>query len=290
MKQFDNFVNRPRRSCLYTPANNGKAMEKARHLPFDAIIFDLEDAVDPDQKSVARDMAAQHYLQGGYGNREIIIRINAIDSLWGKDDLTMINHIKPDAILLPKVNCANDIYEIDALLDDDIALWVMIETPLAILNIHEIAKASIDTKLSTFVIGTNDLAKEMRAYMSADRHAFAYALGATIMAARAYGLIAIDGVYNDFKNTSGLESECNQGRILGFDGKSLIHPAQIEIANRIFAPNAQEVQWALAIIEAFSLPENKSKGVINIDGKMTERLHFEEAKRIIALHSMIDCL
>lgn len=278
---------KPRRSCLYSPGINVKAMEKAKSLPADVVIFDLEDAVAPELKSSARDMIANQINIGGYGKREVVIRINDLNSPWGKDDLDMANRINPDAILVPKIKSAADIGTIDALLNDGIALWVMIETPMAILNITEIAAMAQTTKLSAFIIGTNDLAKEMRARMTPDRIAFQQSLGMTILAARSYDLIAIDGVYNDFQNQAGLEEECRQGQIMGFDGKSLIHPAQIDTANQIFAPNEDELVHAQAIITAFALPENSNKGVIKVDGKMTEILHLEQAKRTIAIHDAI---
>lgn len=280
--------NRPRRSCLYSPAINDKAMEKAKSLLADVVIFDLEDAVAPEYKAQARKMLADQISAGGYGNREMVVRINNLNSPWGNDDLEMVNTIKPDAILVPKITCANDVMAIDAQLNDDIALWVMIETPQSILNISEIGAASKATKLSAFIVGTNDLAKDMRAIITPDRAAFQHALSMTLLAARAHDVIAIDGVYNDFQDLVGLGNECRQGQIMGFDGKSLIHPAQIETANRIFAPGEEEVALARAIIAAFALSENHGKGVIKVDGKMTEILHLEQAKRLISMYEMIN--
>ncbi len=282
------FDHRPRRSCLYTPGINHKAMEKGKSLAADIIMLDLEDAVAPELKDEARNLVANIVSEKPYGKREIIIRMNEVSSPWAKDDLTMINAVKPDGALVPKVQTAQDIFDIDARLDDGIALWVMIEMPLAILNIQDIAAASQSTKLAGFIIGTNDLAKEYRATATPDRAAFQHALSVTLIAARAYNLIAIDGVYNDIQNASGLEDECRQGQIMGYDGKTLIHPNQIDITNRIFSPAIDDIEKARAIVAAFELPENRNKGVIKVDGKMTELLHLVEAKRLIAMHDAIN--
>ncbi len=281
------FAFKPRRSCLYTPGINGKAMEKGKSLPADIIMLDLEDAVAPDLKEEARNLVANMVREKPYGKREVIIRMNEVSSPWAKDDLAMINEVKPDGALIPKVQTAQDIFDINAQLDDGIALWVMIEMPLAILNIQEIAAASLSTKLAGFIIGTNDLAKEFRATATPDRAAFQHALSVTLTAARAYDLIAIDGVYNDIQNASGLEDECRQGQIMGYDGKTLIHPSQIDIANRIFAPAIDDIEKARSIVAAFELPENRNKGVIKVDGKMTELLHLTEAKRLITMYEAI---
>ena len=256
-------------------------------LPVDVVMLDLEDAVAPDLKSEARYNIEQILSSNPFGNRETIVRINALETSWGKDDLAIVNLIKPDGVLVPKVETADDIIAIDGLLGEGIALWVMIEMPLAILNIQEIAAASSSTKLAGFVLGTNDLAKEMRATATPDRAAFMHALNVSLIAARAYGLIAIDGVYNDIKNEAGLAAECRQGQILGFDGKTLIHPTQIEVANSIYSPSDDEIAQAQDIIAAFDLPENQGKGVIKVNGKMTEILHLEQAKRLIAVHNAI---
>ncbi len=282
------FDHRPRRSCLYTPGINHKAMEKGKSLAADIIMLDLEDAVAPELKDEARNLVANIVSEKPYGKREIIIRMNEVSSPWANDDLTMINAVKPDGALVPKVQTAQDIFDIDERLDDGIALWVMIEMPLAILNIQDIAAASQSTKLAGFIIGTNDLAKEYRATATPNRAAFQHALSVTLIAARAYNLIAIDGVYNDIQNASGLEDECRQGQIMGYDGKTLIHPNQIDITNRIFSPAIDDIEKARAIVAAFELPENRNKGVIKVDGKMTELLHLVEAKRLIAMHDAIN--
>lgn len=286
---------RPRRSCLYMPGANTRALEKAREIPADTLILDLEDAVAPEAKEEARAAILAAVSQGGYGKREIVIRMNGLDTPWGHEDLRAIATSGAHAVLAPKVTGHRDIECLSQLLKeagapDTMALWVMIETPLAILNIQEIAAARKSTQLTTFVMGTNDLAKEYRARMTADRLAFQAALQLTIAAARAYGLTAIDGVYNDIKNESGFRDECEQGRDLGFDGKTLIHPSQVDEANRIFAPSPHDVEQAKAVIEAFADPANAGKGVLKVNGKMTELLHLEEARRVVEMDEAIRAL
>lgn len=286
---------RPRRSCLYMPGANTRALEKAREIPADTLILDLEDAVAPEAKEEARAAILAAVSQGGYGKREIVIRMNGLDTPWGHEDLKAIATSGAHAVLAPKVTGHRDIERLSQLLKeagapDTMALWVMIETPLAILNIQEIAAARKSTHLTTFVMGTNDLAKEYRARMTADRLAFQAALQLTIAAARAYGLTAIDGVYNDIKNENGFRDECEQGRDLGFDGKTLIHPSQVDEANRIFAPSPHDVEQAKAVIEAFADPANAGKGVLKVNGKMTELLHLEEARRVVEMDEAIRAL
>lgn len=286
---------RPRRSCLYMPGANTRALEKARELPADTLILDLEDAVAPEAKEEARAAILAAVKAGGYGQREIVIRMNGLDTPWGHDDLRAIATSGAHAVLAPKVTSPRDIERLSTLLKEagapeTMALWVMIETPLAILSIKDIAAASIGTHLTTFVMGTNDLAKEYRARMTPDRLAFQTALQLSVAAARAYGLTAIDGVYNDIKNESGFRDECEQGRDLGFDGKTLIHPSQLEEANRIFAPSPHDVEQAKAVIEAFADPANAGKGVLKVNGKMTELLHLEEARRVVEMDNAIRAL
>ena len=286
---------RPRRSCLYMPGANTRALEKARELPADTLILDLEDAVAPEAKEEARAAILAAVKAGGYGQREIVIRMNGLDTPWGHDDLRAIATSGAHAVLAPKVTGPRDIERLSTLLKEagapeTMALWVMIETPLAILSIKDIAAASIGTHLTTFVMGTNDLAKEYRARMTPDRLAFQTALQLSVAAARAYGLTAIDGVYNDIKNESGFRDECEQGRDLGFDGKTLIHPSQLEEANRIFAPSPHDVEQAKAVIEAFADPANAGKGVLKVNGKMTELLHLEEARRVVEMDNAIRAL
>jgi citrate lyase subunit beta/citryl-CoA lyase len=274
------------------PGANQRALEKARSLAADVLILDLEDAVSPELKDEARDNIARAVAAGGYGAREVIIRCNGLDTEWGARDLAMAVAAAPDGVLLPKVTCAGDIEAIDQALTNagappSLALWSMIEMPLAILNIRAIAAASQGTRLAGFVMGLNDLAKEMAAIPTPDRRAFQVALGLTLAAARAYGLAALDAVFNDIADEQGLAAECEQGRVLGFDGKSLIHPAQLATANRVYSPDPGDVAHARAVIEAFALPENQGKGVIKVDGRMTELLHLEQARRLVAISEAI---
>ncbi len=276
---------RPRRSCLYMPASNERALEKAKTLPADTIIFDLEDAVAPDAKDQARSNACAAIYNEEYGSRELVVRVNGMDTPWFEKDMERVCANSPDAVLIPKVQTAKDIYDLAVRMDKDgakpeVALWVMIEMPLAILNIAEIAALAKHSRLTTFVMGFNDLAKEMRAEQ--DRLLFTPAMAQTIMAARAYGMNVIDSVYNDFNDPDGLKQECEQARKFGFDGKTLIHPAQIDIANIVFAPSDEKIAEARAIVTAFADPENAGKGVITIDGKMTEILHLRQAEQTIA--------
>ncbi len=283
---------RPRRSCLYVPGANARALEKAKSLPADAVILDLEDAVAPGAKSDAREAILDAVGDRAYGAREVVIRVNGFETAWGRDDLEMAASAGVDGVLVPKITRGKDVRAINRFLNDagaspELGLWVMIETPLAILNIKKIAKASAKTRLTGFVMGTNDLAKELNAGPTPDRVAFLFSLSAALAAARAYRLAAIDGVYNDISNDTGLSTECEQGRVLGFDGKTLIHPSQIETANRIFSPSEAELSHARDVVEAFALPENRGKGVISLDGQMVELLHLEQAERLIAIDDAI---
>ena len=283
---------RPRRSCLYVPGANARAMEKAQSLPADAVILDLEDAVAPDAKAGARDAVLHAVGDRAYGAREVVIRVNALETEWGRDDLNMAASAGVDAVLVPKIARGKDVRAINRFLNDagaspDLGLWVMIETPLAVLNIRKIAKVSAKTRLTGFVMGTNDLAKELNAEPTPDRLAFLLSLSAALAAARAYGLAVIDGVYNDINNNAGLSAECRQGRVLGFDGKSLIHPAQIETANRFFSPSEAELSHARDVVAAFARTENRGKGVISLNGQMVELLHLQQAERLIAIDDAI---
>lgn len=286
-------AHRPRRSCLYMPGANPRALEKAKSLPADTLIFDLEDAVAPEAKLEARDTACAAVNGGGYGPREIVIRINGLDTEWGLDDLKAAVAAGPNAILAPKVIDGGDIDRLNDAMSragapDDMGLWVMIEMPKAILNIQDIAEAVGRTRLTAFVMGTNDLAKELRGVNDAPvRTAFQTALGLSVAAARAYDLLAIDGVFNGIGDDEGLEAESLQGRLMGFDGKTLIHPSQLEAANRIFAPAEADVDQAKAVIDAFADRANAGKGVIKVNGKMTELLHLEEAERTVAVAEAI---
>jgi citrate lyase subunit beta/citryl-CoA lyase len=282
---------RPRRSVLYMPGSNARALEKAKSLPADALILDLEDAVAPDAKAAARDQVCAAVKAGGYVHRELVIRINALDTPWGMADLAAAASAAPDAVLLPKPGAGGDIVRaVEALsragAPDRTRLWAMVETPIAILNLREIASAS--PRLACLVMGTNDLVKETRADLSANRRPALYWLSATVTAARAFGLDALDGVYNNFKDAEGFRSECVHGRRLGFDGKTLIHPDQVAVANEVFAPPEAEVAWAKKIIAAFELRESKGKGVITVDGRMVELLHAEMARRTVAIAEAIE--
>ncbi|MEO1708280.1 MAG: CoA ester lyase [Pseudomonadota bacterium] len=284
---------RPRRSCLYMPGANARALEKAKSLAADCVIFDLEDAVAPEAKAEARDLVTEAVKAGGYGKREIVIRVNGLDTEWGLDDMAAAVAAGPDAILAPKVIDGGDIDRLNDAMSragapEDMGLWVMIEMPKAILNIQEIAEAVGRTRLTAFVMGTNDLAKELRAVNDPPvRTAFQTSLGLTVAAARAYDLLAIDGVFNGIGDEGGLEAESVQGRLMGFDGKTLIHPSQIDVANTVFAPADEDVTQAEAVIAAFADPENAGKGVLKVNGKMTELLHLEEARRTVAVAEAI---
>jgi len=283
---------RPRRSVLYMPGSNARALEKARSLPADALILDLEDAVGPDQKTQAREQVTAAVKGGGYGPRELIIRVNGLDTPWGMDDLTAAVAAAPDAILVPKVSTAADVERVDAAMrgaPEKVRLWAMMETPLGILNARDIAAAAKapGSRLACLVLGTNDLVKETRAELDQTRTAALYWLSAALTAGRAFGLDVLDGVWNNFKDLDGYARECRQGRQLGFDGKTLIHPDQVALANETFKPTDGEAQWSRRIIAAFDEPQNKGKGVITLDGRMVELLHAEAARRVVAIAEAI---
>jgi citrate lyase subunit beta/citryl-CoA lyase len=285
---------RPRRSVLYMPGSNARAIEKARSLPADAIILDLEDSVAPQSKPAARRQVADAVKAGGFGPREVVVRINGLDTEWWLDDLLAITHAKPDAILLPKISKPeqfDDVIErfIDVRSDHKVRIWAMMETPLAMLHAGQIAAAALDPeiRLTAFVMGTNDLAKDTRAKLLAGRAAMLPWLMTCVAAARAYGVDIIDGVYNDLGNAEGFVRECAQARDLGFDGKTLVHPNQIEPCNSAFSPTPEEVAQAHKVIAAFDLPENAGKGVVALDGRMVERLHADMARRTVAIAAAI---
>ena len=286
---------RPRRSALYMPGSKERALEKAKSLPADCVLLDLEDAVAPDAKQGARDQVCRAVKEGGYGKREVVIRVNGLATEWGEADLASAAAAQPDAILLPKVQAPEDLTRVRGRLDANgaapgIALWAMMETPLAILNAQAIAAAAADASaypLRVFVMGTNDLAKETGAALVTDREPMLAWLSTCIAAARAYGLDIIDGVYNDFRDEDGLRRECEQGRLLGMDGKTLIHPGQVAPCNEIFSPTGEDVAWAKQVIAAFAEPENKGKGAITVEGRMVELLHAEMAKRTVAIADAI---
>ena len=284
---------RPRRSVLYMPGSNARALEKAKTLLADTLILDLEDAVAPSAKSQARDQVCAAVKQGGYGKRELVIRINGLDSDWSATDLVAAAKAGPHAILVPKVSEPEDIEAVSKALDkagapEDMRIWVMMETPLAMLNARKIAKSARKyPRFECMVMGTNDLAKETGAGLGAARFAMMAWLMTCVAAARAYGLVIVDGVWNDFKDEAGCKAECEQGRMMGMDGKTLIHPDQIAPANAAFAPSDQEVATAREIIAAFELPENQGQGAINLNGRMVELLHCEMAQKTVDLHEAI---
>jgi citrate lyase subunit beta / citryl-CoA lyase len=285
---------RPRRSPLFMPGSNARALEKARNLPADVIILDLEDSVAPDAKGLARDQIAQAIAAKGFGKREVWVRTNSLDSAWWADDSAMAGQAKPDGILVPKVSSVEDLKAIGDRLaavhaDPSIKVWAMIETARAVLDADKLAGASRDpkTRLAGFVFGPNDIARETRILMRPGRAAMIPMMTHCILATRAYGLEIFDGPYSDFSNVDGFGQECTQGRDLGFDGKTLIHPGQIEACNAIFTPPEEEIAQARKIIAAFELPENASRGAIRLDGQMVERLHAEMARRTIAIADAI---
>jgi citrate lyase subunit beta/citryl-CoA lyase len=287
---------RPRRSVLYMPGSNARAIEKARTLPADCIVLDLEDSVAPATKPEARAQACAAVKAGGFGHREVVVRINGLDTAWWRDDMAAAVAVKSDAILVPKVSSPAQLETIAERLADlhaepRIEVWAMMETPLATLNAAAIAAAKNGrTRLSAFVMGTNDLAKDTRARIAPGREALRPWLMTCVAAARAYGLDIIDGVYNDLADRDGFARECTEARDMGFDGKTLIHPNQIAAANAAFAPSAEEVAQARAIIAAFDLPENEDKGVIALEGRMVERLHAEMARRTVAIAEAIEAM
>ena len=285
---------RPRRSVLYMPGSNARAIEKAKTLPCDGVILDLEDSVAPDAKESARAQIVAAVKAGGFGKREVFVRVNGVDTTWHADDLSAAAHAAPDAILVPKISSAETLELIGRRLLDmgtphKTRVWAMIETPLAIFNILSIAAEARDSeaRLSGFVLGTNDLAKETRARLVPGRAPMLPWLSQCVLAARHYGIDVLDGVYNDIGNADGFVAECRQGVEFGFDGKTLIHPNQIEPCNAAFSPSADEVAQARKMIAVFELPENKGKGVVSIDGRMVERLHAEMARRTVAIAEAI---
>jgi len=278
-------IYRPRRSALYMPAANPRALEKARTLDADVLIFDLEDSVAPEAKHEGRDHLAAAMLQGGYDPREIVIRINHLTTPWGVDDLAMAARLQPAAVLVPKVNGAADLVPIREALPAEIAIWAMIETPHSLFNLMEIAGAGLG--LSCLIMGTNDLVKEMCGEHMAGRANLISALSLAVWAARAQDLTILDGVYNAIDDAEGFAAECAQGVAFGFDGKTLIHPSQLLEANRLFAPSAEAVAQARDVIDAFNAPENQGKGVLRVNGQMAELLHRDTALRLVALDTAI---
>ncbi len=284
---------RPRRSALYMPGANDKALEKAKGLPTDAIIFDTEDSVAPDMKEVAREKVAAAVTSGEYGRRELTIRVNSIETQWHEADVRSAAAAGPAGIVVPKINSAADVASVERLLEsagapDHTTIWAMLETPAAIENAVEIATAS--ERLTVLIMGTNDLAKELRAGLVPGRHPLLWGLARCVNAARFADKVILDGVYNDVRNPEGFLVEATQGAEMGFDGKTLVHPTQVEPANEAFAPSADEVEYSRRVIEAFEEGVAAGKGVVTVDGKMIENLHVDNARRAIAVDDAIKAL
>lgn len=284
---------RPRRSALFMPGSNPRALEKARELPCDVVIMDLEDAVAPDAKERARETVAGALLAGGYGGRELVLRVNGLESAWGYGDLAFAAGQPVDAVLLPKVESADTVRRAEAVLaahgaPETLALWCMMETPRGVLAATEIAAAS--PRLAALVMGTSDLAKDLHCLHTRDRLPFVTALGLCLLAARAHGLAILDGVHLDLTDDEGFEQSCRQGVELGFDGKSLIHPKTIAAANAAFAPGEADLAWARRIAAAHAEAVAAGRGVVLVDGKLIEGLHVAEARRLLALAESIEAL
>jgi len=281
---------RPRRSALFMPGANPRAMDKARTLPADVIVFDLEDAVAPDAKGRARDAAAAAARAGGYGGREVVIRINALGTPWGPEDVAAVARAGPHAVLVPKVESPRAVREIDDALrsagaHDAMTIWCMLETPRGILEALAIAGAS--PRVGALVMGTSDLTKDLHARHTENRHPLVTSLGLCVLAARATGVSALDGVHLDLDDDAGLAAACRQARDMGFDGKTLIHPKQIDAANSAFSPADGEVAWARRVVAAHAEAEAEGRGITLVDGRLVENLHVEDARRVIALAEAI---
>lgn len=279
---------RPRRSVLYMPGANERALEKAKTLPADAVILDLEDAVAPDAKTEARKRVCEAVSSGAYGRREVAIRVNGLDTPWHADDIRAAAEAGPDAVLVPKVNSPAEVHAIERALraaPDHTAMWAMIETPVAILSAEDIARES--ERLTVLVMGTNDLVKELRAEHVPGRAPLLTALSMALLAARATGKTIIDGVFNDVRDPAGFEAECLQGKQFGFDGKTLIHPSQLDPCNHIFAPSTEDIERSTKIIDAFEEARAAGRGVVAVDGRMVEQLHVDTARETLALASAI---
>ena len=283
-------IPRPRRSVLYMPGSNARALEKGRDLKADVLIMDLEDAIPPNSKETARSQILDALREGGYGHRELIIRVNAIDSPWGKEDIATMATSGAHGLLLPKVDGAIMVQEAEALMiaskaPNDMSLWSMMETPLGILHSEEIAFSS--SRMAGFVLGTSDLAKDIHCTYTRERMPMITSLGLCILAARAAGIAIIDGVHPDLTDDNGFEFSCRQGLEMGFDGKSLIHPKTIDMANDVFSPSEDELRWSRTIIAAYGQAKKVGKGVVVIDGKVIEELNVQNAKRLVAMADVI---
>ena len=281
---------RPRRSVLYMPGSNARALEKGRTLAADGLILDLEDAVAPDAKEAARDQIRDAIKEGGYGKRELIVRVNPMDTSWGHDDLVAAATMGADAVLLPKVESAGTVHQAEAILDtagalDNLAVWCMMETPLGMLHAEEISEAS--PRVGALVMGTSDLAKDLQCAHTRDRLPFITSLGLCMLAARAAGIAILDGVHLDLNDDEGFEYSCRHGAELGFDGKTLIHPKTIDAANEAFSPSKEEVEWSKKIIVAHAEATEEGKGIVVVDGKLIENLHVLNAERLVAMSDAI---
>ncbi len=277
---------RPRRSALYMPASNSRAIEKARSLPCDVVIFDLEDAVAPEAKEEARANAVAAIRDGGFGTRELVIRVNALGTPWAEADLAAAATSGADAVLAPKVGDVEAVRAYQAALAAAPAttgFWAMVETARAIFRLDAIAEAMAGARPGAFILGTNDLAKEMGARLTVERTPFLGMMALAVAAAKGHGLAILDGVYNAFDDEAGLERQCGEAKDYGFDGKTLIHPRQIEPTNRLFSPSEQDIAWAEAALAAFAEPDNAGKGAIRVGGEMVERLHLDQARAILAM-------
>ncbi len=280
---------RPRRSVLYMPAANQRALEKAKDIPADALIFDLEDAVAPDSKELAREQACNAAASSDYGNRELTIRCNGLDTPWGREDILAAAEAAPSAVVIPKVDGPEYLAQVSEVLDEGGApaateIWAMVETPAGILCVDQIAQFE---RTAVLVMGTNDMAKELRASITQDRHALLPYLAMCLLAARAADVGILDGVYNDIKNEEGFEQVCRQGAEMGFDGKTLIHPSQVAPTNESFSPSLDELEFHQRVIEEFEAAQNEGRGVLTVDGKMIENLHVDDARRAIAMAEAI---
>ena len=284
---------RPRRSVLYMPGANARALEKAKGIPADALILDLEDAVAPEAKKEARERVCAAAASGEYGRREIAIRVNGLDTRWHADDVRAAAQAGPAAIVVPKINSADDVHAVERALEtggapDHTRIWAMVETPIAMLHCEQIAGSP--ARLAVLVMGTNDLAKELHATHVPGRAPLLTGLGLCLLAARATGTVILDGVYNAIKDPEGFEAECLQGRQLGFDGKTLIHPSQVEPCNRVFAPSEDEVNEAREVVAAWDEAQAAGKGVVTVNGRMIENLHVDNARRVLAQADAIAAL
>ncbi len=282
---------RPRRSVLYMPAANARALEKAKTIPADAIIFDLEDSVAPDAKAVAREQAVNAVLSGEYGRRELTIRCNGLATPWGADDVAAAASVAPSAVVIPKVDSVATLDDIAARLDaaraTDTTIWAMIETPTAVFDVRHLAA---HPRVSVLVMGTNDLAKELRAPLLAGRWNLTPYLALAVAAAREADKVILDGVYNDVRDAEGFAEECRQGVEMGFDGKTLVHPSQVEPANEAWSPTPEEIEYARRVIDAYTAGEAEGRGVITVDGKMIEHLHVANARAVLATADAINAL